>query len=216
MKLVILGPAGSGKGQNTARIARKYNLKHVVVGDIVKKEIREKTDVGMIMYDYTSVGKFVPTNLVMQVLNKQLKKLDGYDGYIIDTAPINMEQFEKMNIDELDAAISLEVSDYDILRERVLNRLRCPNCFAVTSVFDAPDNHCADCGAELEHRYDDNLPTLNFRLKQYDNETVPVIKSFKALGKLIRIDASGNKDEVFQQICNKINRFFANKKKKGE
>ncbi|MBR4271069.1 MAG: nucleoside monophosphate kinase [Clostridia bacterium] len=214
MKLVILGPAGSGKGQNTARIARKYNLKHVVVGDIVKKEIREKTDVGKIMYDYTSVGKFVPTNLVMQVLNKQLKKLDGYDGYIIDTAPINMEQFEKMNIEELDAAISLEVADYDILRERVLNRLRCPSCFAVTSVLDAPEGHCLDCGAELEHRYDDNLPTLNFRLKQYENETVPVIKSFKALGKLIKVDASGDKDEVFKQICNKINRFFSNKAKK--
>ena len=213
MKLVILGPAGSGKGQNTSRIAKKYNLKHVVVGDIVKKEIREKTDVGKIMYDYTSVGKFVPTNLVMQVLNKQLKNLDGYDGYIIDTAPINMEQFEKMNIDELDAAISLEVKNYDILRERVLNRLRCPECFAVTSVPDAPDNRCSDCGAELEHRYDDNLPTLNFRLKQYENETLPVIKAFKELGKIIHIDASGTKDEVFKQICSKINRFFAKKTK---
>jgi len=111
MKLSILGPAGSGKGQNTSLIARRYNLKHVVVGDIVKKEIREKTDVGKIMYDYTSVGKFVPTKLVMQVLSKQLAKLDGYEGYIIDTAPINMEQFEKMNIDELDAVMNYPFRD---------------------------------------------------------------------------------------------------------
>jgi len=209
MKLSILGPAGSGKGQNTSLIARRYNLKHVVVGDIVKKEIREKTDVGKIMYDYTSVGKFVPTKLVMQVLSKQLAKLDGYEGYIIDTAPINMEQFEKMNIDELDAVISLEVKDYDILRERVLNRLICPSCYAVTSVNDAPEKRCLECGAELEHRYDDNLPTLNFRLKQYETDTVPVLKEFAKLNKLIKIDASQSKEEVFKQICRKLDRFMA-------
>ena len=213
MKLSILGPAGSGKGQNTSRIARRYNLKHVVVGDIVKKEIREKTDVGKIMYDYTSVGKFVPTDIVMKVLNKQLAKLDGYDGYIIDTAPINMEQFEKMNTEELDAVISLEVKDYDILRERVLNRLICPSCYAVTSVIDAPEKHCLDCGAELEHRYDDNLPTLNFRLKQYETDTIPVLKEFTKLGKLIKVDASLGKEEVFKQICRKLDRFMANKGK---
>ena len=137
MKLAILGPAGSGKGQNTGKIAERYNLKHVVVGDIVKAEIRNKTEVGKIMYEYTSVGKFVPSEIVMQVLDNQLSDWTGYNGYIIDTAPINMDQYSKMNTDDLDAVISLEVEDFNILRTRTLNRLICPNCRRVTSVFES-------------------------------------------------------------------------------
>ena len=211
MKLVVLGPPGSGKGQNTGRIANKYHLKHIVVGDIVKAEIRNKTEVGKIMYEYTSVGRFVPSDIVMQVLNSQLADISGYAGYIIDTAPINMDQYEKMNTDDIDVAISLEVKDRNILRTRTLNRLICPNCRSVTSVFESPDNICKVCGATLEHRYDDNLETINFRIAQYERETVPVLNAFEALGKLIRIDSSGTKEQVFDQICKKIDDFFAKK-----
>lgn len=211
MKLAILGPAGSGKGQNTGKIAERYNLKHVVVGDIVKSEIRKKTEIGKIMYEYTSVGKFVPSEIVMQVLENQLNDLSGFNGYIIDTAPINMDQYEKMNTQEIDAVISLEVDDFNILRTRTLNRLICPNCRKVTSVFEAPDGQCAYCGAQLEHRYDDNLETVNFRLKQYEHETVPVLQEFEKQGKLIKINAGLSKEQVFNQICEKIDDFFAKK-----
>ncbi len=213
MKLAILGAAGSGKGQNTSRIANKYNLHHVVVGDIVKAEIRNKTDVGKIMYAYTSIGKFVPSDIVMDVLAKQLNSFPESEGFIIDTAPLNMDQYNKMiSLVELDAVISLEVTDYNVLRRRTLNRLICPSCRAVTSVAESPDNICKVCGAELEHRYDDNIETVNFRIAQYLRETVPVLEEFDKLGKLIRINANQSKENVFGEICQKIDEFFANKK----
>ena len=82
MKLAILGPPGSGKGTHTAKIAKRYNLKHVVVGDIVKQEIRDKTELGKVMFEYTNVGKFVPSDIVMQVLAKQVENLVSLiDGY---------------------------------------------------------------------------------------------------------------------------------------
>ena len=211
MKLAILGPPGSGKGQNTGRIAERYHLKHIVVGDIVKAEIRNKTEVGKIMYEYTSVGRFVPSDIVMQVLNSQLADVSGYNGYVIDTAPINMDQYEKMNTNDLDVAISLEVEDKNILRTRTLNRLICPNCRRVTSVFESPNGVCAHCGSKLEHRYDDNLETVNFRIAQYERETVPVLNAFENEGKLIRINAEGTKEAVFAEICAKIDDFFAKK-----
>lgn len=210
MKLAILGAAGSGKGQNTGKIAEKYRLHHVVVGDIVKSEIRNKTDVGKIMYAFTSIGKFVPSDIVIDVLAKQLNTFPHNEGFIIDTAPLNMEQYKKlMDLVTLDAAISLEVSDYNILRRRTLNRLICPKCRAVTSVAESPDNICKVCGAALEHRYDDNLETVNFRIAQYLRETVPVLDEFDKLGKLIRVNAEQNKDDVFKEICQKIDEFFA-------
>lgn len=210
MKLAILGAAGSGKGQNTSRIAKQYNLHHIVVGDIVKAEIRNKTDVGKIMYAFTSIGKFVPSDIVMDVLAKQLNSFPSNEGFIIDTAPLNMDQYNKLNeLIELDAVISLEVSDYNILRHRTLNRMICPSCRAVTSVAESPDNICKVCGATLEHRYDDNIETVNFRIAQYLRETVPVLDEFEKLGKLIRINANQSKDAVFSEICQKIDEFFA-------
>ncbi len=210
MKLAILGAAGSGKGQNTGRIAKKYNLHHVVVGDIVKAEIRNKTDVGKIMYAFTSTGRFVPSDIVMDVLAKQINSFPQNEGFIIDTAPLNMDQYEKMiKFIKLDAVISLEVTDYNVLRRRTLNRMICPKCRAVTSVAESPDNICKLCGATLEHRYDDNLETVNFRIAQYLRETVPVLNEFEKAGKLIRINADQSKEEVFCEICRKLDEFFA-------
>ncbi len=215
MKLAILGAAGSGKGQNTCRIAKHYNLHHVVVGDIVKAEIRNKTDVGKIMYAYTSIGKFVPSDIVMDVLASQLNSFPSDEGFIIDTAPLNMDQYHKlMQLVTLDAVISLEVTDYNVLRRRTLNRLICPVCRAVTSVAESPDNICKQCGATLEHRYDDNIETVNFRIAQYLRETVPVLDEFDKLGKLIRINADQSKENVFSEICQKIDKFFAEQKTK--
>ena len=211
VNFVILGAPGSGKGTHTYRIAEKYNLKHIVVGDVVKQEIRDKTSLGKIMYDYTSVGKFVPTEIVVDVLKKQVEDLKGFDGYIIDTAPINMEQKEAMKDIDIDGVIWLRINDYDILRKRVLERLICPKCKKVTSKTNNPNKICPYCGSVLEQRYDDNLETINKRIVQYQEKTLPVIKVYQKQNKVLEIDAEQNKEEVFTQICNKIDEFLKTK-----
>lgn len=209
MKLSILGPPGSGKGTHTAKIARRYGLKHVVVGDIVKQEIRNKTELGKIMFEYTNVGKFVPSDIVMQVLASQIKDLDGFNGYIIDTAPINLEQKKAMDFIEIDGVISLKIDDFDELRNRILIRLICPKCRHVTSKNEATNEFCSKCGALLETRYDDKIETINIRLNQYLNETVPVIEQYRKQGKLIEINANQTRQQVFEEICEKLDKFFS-------
>lgn len=208
MRLVILGAPGSGKGTQTHHIAKKYNLKHVVVGDVVKDEIRNKTSLGKILYEYTSVGKFVPSEIVIDVLDKQIKNTKGFDGFIIDTAPINMQQKDAMKNIEIDAAVWLKIVNFDVIRNRILKRLICPKCKRVTSVDENSTNHCLHCGAELEKRYDDNIETVNKRIAQYEKETLPVIESFRQEGKLIEINAERSKKEVLNEIFEKINKFF--------
>lgn len=209
MKIAILGPPGSGKGAQTGRVAEYFNLKHVVVGDIVKQEIRDKTELGKIMYDYTKDGHFIPSQIVVDVLKKQLNSLKGYNGYIIDTAPINMEQKSLMKDIPLDAVISLDIRDFDVVRRRTMLRLICPNCRAVTSVTEAPDGICPICGTKLERRYDDNPKTVNARIEQFKRETVPVLKEYEKEGKLIKIDAELDKLSVYNQIIEKLEKFFS-------
>ncbi|MBQ9785941.1 MAG: nucleoside monophosphate kinase [Clostridia bacterium] len=208
MRIAILGPPGSGKGTQTHRVAEKYGLKHIVVGDAVKQEIHKGTELGKIMFEYTNQGKFVPVEIVMQLLKEQVEDLRGYNGFIIDTAPINMDQYEAMKIIPLDAVLSLKINDFDILRNRILKRLICLNCKYVTSIEDAPDMVCPRCGATLEKRYDDKIETINIRIGRYENETVPVIENYRKQDKLLEINAENSKEKVFDEICEKIDIFF--------
>lgn len=212
IRLVILGAPGSGKGTHTYKIAKRYNLKHVVVGDVVKAEIRNKTELGKIMYEYTSVGKFVPSEIVIDVLKNQVEDLKGFDGYIIDTAPINMEQKKAMSDFIIDGVIWLKVENYDMLKERILNRLICPNCRKVTTKSKYPNRICPCCGSALEQRYDDNVETFNKRIAQYVDKTLPVIRDYQREGKLIEINAEQDKKDVYAEICDKLDKFLENLK----
>ena len=211
IRLVILGAPGSGKGTHTYKIAKQYNLKHVVVGDAVKAEIRNKTELGKIMYEYTSVGKFVPSEIVIDVLKSQVKDLEGFDGYIIDTAPINLDQKKAMKDFIIDGVIWLKVENFDMLKERILNRLICPNCRRVTTKSKYPNKICPCCGSTLEQRYDDNEETFNKRITQYVEKTLPVIEEYKKQGIVIEINAEQEKKNVYAEICDKLDKFIKNK-----
>ncbi len=210
-KMVVLGPPGSGKGTSTRKIAQFFNLKRITVGDAIKEEIFKKTKLGQIMFNFTKDGHFIPDEMVVKVLQKQIKNLKGFDGFIIDTAPINLEQKEIMKNLNIDCAILLNIKNFDVVRERILKRLMCPKCKLVTSKTENKTGICPNCGSNLEKRYDDNLKVVNKRINQYLEKTLPVAKAFKKEGKLLTINAEENREKVFSQIKAKINKFFAEK-----
>lgn len=209
MRLVLLGSPGSGKGTERDLIANHYNLKTIIVGDIVKQEIRDETPLGRLMYKFTTEGKLVPDEFVMDLVARQCEDVDNYNGFIIDSAPLSLEQKEVlMQKLDIDAAIYLKIENYDIVRKRTSLRLVCPNCKFVTSVTDAPDGICIRCGAHLERRYDDNPQTVESRIQRFIKETIPVIESMNDDGKLITVNAEQNKDAVFNEIIQKLDNFF--------
>lgn len=208
MKLSILGSPGSGKGTQAQKIAKHYNLKHIVMGNIIKREIWDNTELGKIMYNYTKDGKFVPNDIIIKVLDKELDNVDGYNGYVIDTAPINMEQKKLMADIGLDVVISLDIRNYDVVRERTMSRVICTNCMAVSSSKDTPQEKCRVCGGKLERRYDDNIVVVDARIEQFKRETIPVINEFMKEGRLISVNAESSREEVFEEIRQKLSDFF--------
>ena len=209
MRLVLLGSPGSGKGTMRDLVAQHYNLKTIIVGDIVKQEIRDGTHLGQLMYKYTTEGKLVPDEFVMDLVVRQCEDVDNYNGFIIDSAPLSMEQKEVlMQKLDIDLAIYLKIDDYEVVRKRTSLRLVCPNCKFVTSVSESKDGICSRCGTHLERRYDDNPQTVETRIKRFLNETIPVINSLKNESKLVTINAEMSKDAVFNEIIQKLDNFF--------
>jgi len=208
MKLSILGSPGSGKGTQAQKIAKHYNLKHIVMGNIIKREIWDNTELGKVMYEYTKDGKFVPNDIIIRVLDKELQNLENYNGFIIDTAPINMEQKILMADIALDAVISMDIHNYDIVRERTMSRLICTSCMAVSSNKDAHGDKCDICGGKLEPRYDDSIVVVDARIEQFKRETIPVLGEFEKEEKLIRVNAEKSRDAVFEEIVTKLDNFF--------
>lgn len=209
MNLVLLGSPGSGKGSQRDLIADHYNLKTIIVGDLVKQEIRDETPLGKLMFKYTTEGKLVPDEFVMDLVSRQCKDLDNFDGFIIDSAPLSLEQKNVLMKDvEIDVAVYLEIHDYDIVRKRTSLRLVCPNCKYVASVLDNTDGICPRCSTHLERRYDDNPQTVETRIQRFIRETIPVVDALKSEQKLITINAELSKEAVFNEIIQKLDNFF--------
>lgn len=209
MNLVLLGSPGSGKGSQRDLIANHYNLKTIIVGDLVKQEIRDETPLGKLMFKYTTDGKLVPDEFIMDLVSRQCKDLDNFDGFIIDSAPLSLEQKNVLMKDvEIDVAVYLEIHDYDIVRKRTSLRLVCPNCKYVASVLDNTDGICPRCSAHLERRYDDNPQTVETRIQRFIRETIPVVDALKSEQKLITINAELSKEAVFNEIIQKLDNFF--------
>lgn len=209
MRLVLLGSPGSGKGTMRDLVAQHYNLKTIIVGDIVKQEIREGTPLGQLMYKFTTEGKLVPDEFVMDLLVRQCADVDNYDGFIIDSAPLSLEQKAVLSQKlDIDAAIYLKIENYEVVRKRTSLRVVCPNCKFVTSVHDAADGLCSRCGAHLERRYDDNPQTVETRIQRFIRETLPVIDELEKEQKVITINAELSRDAVFNEIIQKLDNFF--------
>ena len=190
-------------------IANHYNLKTIIVGDLVKQEIRDETPLGKLMFKYTTDGKLVPDEFIMDLVSRQCKDLDNFDGFIIDSAPLSLEQKNVLMKDvEIDVAVYLEIHDYDIVRKRTSLRLVCPNCKYVASVLDNTDGICPRCSAHLERRYDDNPQTVETRIQRFIRETIPVVDALKSEQKLITINAELSKEAVFNEIIQKLDNFF--------
>ncbi len=187
--IVIFGPPGSGKGTQSELIKNKYGLYHISTGDILREEIKNKTELGLIAEEYISLGNLVPDELIIDVLKDFLDKNKGKKGYIFDGFPRTIQQGESLDIllrkreSSILAALNLEV-EKNILIDRILKR------------------------GELTGRLDDNLETIQSRLDVYQKQTEPLKDFYKKQGKHISIKGSGTIDEIFERISLALDRLM--------
>jgi len=214
LKIILLGPPGAGKGTQAKSISQAYSIPHISTGDIFRKNISEKTPLGVEAKGYMDKGQLVPDELTINLVTDRLTHEDCKNGFLLDGFPRTVKQAEALdaflneNKMAIDAALLIDVPSTLIL-ERMTGRRVCPECGASYHIKNIPpkvEGICDLCGASLIQRKDDNLETVKERLDVYERQTQPLVDYYKEKGKLMSADGTKDIDVVFSDIRNMLGR----------
>ncbi len=200
MILIMLGAPGTGKGTVASILSKELNIPAVSSGDIFRKAIQDKTELGQEVSSYIERGALVPDELTIKVIEARLNEPDLANGVILDGFPRTAAQAEELdsflnkNNKKIDLAINLETPREELI-ERVVNRRICSNseCKTIFNLKLTPpkqDGVCDKCGSKLIQRKDDNEEVMNNRLDSYFKETAPIVDFYKEKGKLTTFEVS--------------------------
>ncbi|MEE8171211.1 MAG: adenylate kinase [Phycisphaerae bacterium] len=208
MNLVLLGPPGAGKGTQAVRIAQRRGWVHLSSGDILRAEVRNKTELGAKAQSYMNSGGLVPDGLIVDVMSLHMERPEAQGGFVLDGFPRTVAQAE--SLDErlraanrrIDRVVHLVVSDEELER-RLTGRRSCPKCNAVYNMQWSPprrDGVCDRCGGGLTQRSDDQPSVVRTRLATYHEQTRPLVEHYKKQGILSDVDGSAKVDAVTDAI----------------
>jgi len=204
MKIILIGAQGSGKGTQADLLLKKFSIPHISTGNIIRGNVKDKTELGKLAESYVSRGKLVPDKIVNNVLKNRIENDDCKNGFILDGYPRNIVQAEMLKkITDVDYVLEIYIPDREAIR-RISGRRSC-KCGAVYHVFYNPPkipNICDKCGTKLFQRDDDKENVVRKRLEIYHNETEPLLEFYKE--KYIRINGEQPIEEVFRKILEKI------------
>lgn len=187
MRLVLLGPPGSGKGTQATRLKEQLQIPHISTGDLLRAEVAAGTELGLQAKEVMARGDLVSDDILLGMLESRLGREDVAKGFILDGYPRNVAQANALDGllakigQPLDAVVQLDVPT-DLLVERIAGR------------------------AKAEGREDDNPESVRKRLQVYNDSTAPVIGFYEGRGTLAKIDGVGSLDEVLARILAAIKR----------
>lgn len=193
MNIIMLGAQGTGKGTVAGFISQETGWPQISTGDIFRKNISEKTELGLIAESYISKGNLVPDEITIPLVKNRLKQPDAQEGAILDGFPRTLAQAEALDEmlaevgKKVDLVINLTTPKEEII-ERMITRRVCTNqeCKATYNIKLHPpkiEGICDKCGAPLKQRDDDKDPeAINKRLEIYEEKTSPLIEFYKNKG----------------------------------
>lgn len=208
MHLILLGAPGSGKGTYAVGLKEHYGIPHISTGQIFRNEIASHTELGILAQSLIDKGEFVPDDVTIEIVKKRLKQDDCKNGFILDGFPRTLNQAEALTAflptigKKIDAVVDLEISE-DVVVERIVNRLSCPNCKKGYNKLYVPpkkEGICDDCNTPLIQREDDNEETIRSRLTIYHDRTQPLIDYYDNLGLIISINSNQTIEKVTKDI----------------
>jgi adenylate kinase len=209
MRLIILGPPGSGKGTQAKILCEKLGLAHISTGDILREAGRIGTPLGLQARPFMDQGKYVPDQLVNDIVAERFARPDRPAKFLLDGYPrtlaqaVSFDQVLKHQGLSLDAVVLLRVPDDEIVR-RLSGRRVCPKDGSTYHLLSNPPKksleHCDQCGALLEQRVDDAENTVRERLRAFHATLAPVIDYYRPAGILREVTGVGRIADIAEAV----------------
>jgi len=193
MNIVIFGPPGAGKGTQSKFIVKKFNLFQLSTGELLRKEIINKTQLGLNISSTMNSGNLVSDKIVSDLIETYISNKDFNDRLIFDGYPRNISQAENLNLllkkynKKLDLVLKLSVP-IDIIKKRITGRSICSICGKIYNEFFNPAPINANCCSSkyLQKRSDDTLDIAISRYENYEKNIKPVTDFYKET-KLLKV-----------------------------
>lgn len=222
MIIIMLGAQGTGKGTVAGLISEQMGWPQISTGDIFRKNISEKTTLGIEASKYTEKGELVPDEITVPMVEDRLNWEDAQEGAILDGFPRTIEQAQKLdemlkkNNKKVDLVINLVTPKEEII-DRMLTRRVCTNqeCKATYNIKLHPpvkEGICDKCGAPLKQRVDDSDPeAIKKRLEIYEEKTSPLVEYYKNKGVIRTEEVSVAVNRMGKDVAEDIVKEIKNK-----
>lgn len=183
LNIIIFGAPGCGKGTQSELIIDKYDLKHISTGELLRKEIAAKTEIGIEADRLISKGNLAPDDMIMEILTKHVEILNGTcKGIIFDGIPRTLSQaksFEKL-MNGIAKPVTVMI-DIGVPQEQLIERL-------------------VARGRSSGRSDDNSIDIITHRLGVYEKTTAPVKDFYRSINKYAEVNGDGTVDEVFARI----------------
>jgi adenylate kinase len=181
IRLVLLGAPGAGKGTQSEGISKAHQIPHISTGDIMRKAVADRTELGLKIKSIMDSGALVPDALVIDVIKARFAQPDCKNGFLLDGFPRTVAQAEALDVmlkegnTPLTHVIELDVPD-SVLIERLLGR------------------------GKASGRSDDTREVIESRIKTYHQQTAPVANFYSKSNRLVKISGTASVEKISQDI----------------
>lgn len=208
MRLILVGPPGSGKGTQAKLLSDRQGLTHIATGDILREAIRAGTPAGKRAEPFMVSGKFAPDELVNDLIAERFDRPDRPTKFVLDGYPRTGAQaafldqvLVKVKL-PLSRVVVLVVEDAEIVK-RISGRRICPRCQTPYHVISKPPRQpgiCDSCAEKLVQRSDDQEATVRHRLEEYHANLKELVAPFCSRGLVREVIGSGDIEAIYQGI----------------
>ena len=212
MNIILFGPPGAGKGTQAQFIVQKHNYFQLSTGDLLRKEVKLKTTLGVQIEKLITNGKFASDEIVNTLLRQSITNLKFRDRIIFDGYPRNVDQAKNLELilsefnQTIGHIIFLNVSK-EIIEKRIMGRMTCDRCnMTLNEFFNKDQIELHPCGKEhLKKRKDDNFDVIVSRYDTYMKTTKPVLDFYSKKVNLTEIDGAAEIELITSKINSVLN-----------
>jgi adenylate kinase len=204
--IVLLGPPGGGKGTQAKKLVERFGLTHISVGDVLREEVRQGSDLGQQVKAIMEAGELVSDELVAEIIKSRLVGDTESEGFILDGYPRNVAQSKYLA--SITDGMQVRVINIAVAQDQVVKRLSgrrfSQTCGKIYNIYFSPSavpGICDDCGDELIQRSDDTEEVISERLRVYNEQTYPVVEYYQTAGNYYEVDGNWDPVDVHEEVA---------------